>query len=235
MNRFRDPSKWTWWLMGGATVAVVAIWYLVDQKFQTPGVSAAKQTELPQEFQPNGLPNIQNDPLSPKPVVPPQIQPLPQDLTKSKVTLQQPDSKVPLTLPGANALGKQPIAKTEIPPVVFIPQSPDPKNIAPPSSGVRPRKLPSSSADPTVNSPAFSDRPGSLLPNLPDPMERYNSGNSSASVPNVAEPRQQAQPTPVPKASKAPASNPDLANTEDDLDQLPSQMPELFTSGQEKN
>lgn len=225
--------------MGVATIAVVAIWYLVDQKFQDPSASSASQsnqTEIPRDFPPD-LAGLTNEPLNPNPkqAVPPPTQPLPSDLSKSKLTLQQPDSKVPLTLPGASDLGKQSIPKTGLPPVVVMPQSP---TIIPPSSAVRPT-LPTTSKNPTVNSPAFSDRPGSLLPNLPDPMERYNSG-SSAYAPKSKSP--QVEPKPIakespkaPSTTAAPAPNTDAADTGDDLDQLPSQMPELFTSGQEKN
>jgi hypothetical protein len=116
-----------------------------------------------------------------------------------------------------------------------MPQSP---TIVPPASVARPT-LPTTSKNPTVNSPAFSDRPGSLLPNLPDPMERYKSGSSayaSKSESSQVEPRPIAKESPkAPSATAAPAPNTEAADTGDDLDQLPAQMPELFTSGQEKN
>lgn len=237
MKRFRDPSSWTWWLMGGATVAVAAIWYLVDQKFQAPSTSfpndPAAQKRLAEDA---AEPNIDEllKAKQPLPSVDPLTQTLEKDAKPPTVTLKKPiDGLAAGPIENSTNTNKLP-TPSRVSPLVLPSTSVSTTSSVVPS--LRPQQPASPQKQPSLSTPVSPDRPGSLLPNLPDPMERFNSYSapvqSEPVAPKQTQPIAEQKPAPAPAAPAKPEAP---ADTAEDSSNLPSQMPELFTSDPDKS
>jgi hypothetical protein len=221
--------------MGGAMVAVAAIWYLVDQKFQSPSTSLPNDPTLQ-----NGLPGDAAEPSidellkakQPLPTVDPLNPTLPKGAKPPTLTIQKPAE-------GLAAGSSENLANNKLPtpsrvtPLVLPSSSVSAATTTVPS--LRPQQPASSQRQSTLSTPLSPDRPGALLPNLPDPMERFNSYSAPVqSEPPASKPKPIAErePETVPVAPAKPA--PPADSTEDTTD-LPAQMPELFTSDPDKS
>ena len=237
MKRFRDPSSWTWWLMGGATVAVAAIWYLVDQKFQAPSTSFPNDPALQKKLAEDAAEPSIDELLKAKQPLPPPVDPLTQTLQKDAkpptLTLQKPADGVASGSLDNSASNKLP-TPSRVSPVVLPSSSVSTASSAVPS--LRPQLPSAPQKQPALATPGSPDRPGSLLPNLPDPMDRFNSYSapvqSEPAAPRPSQPIAEQKPAPPPAAPAKPEAP---ADTAEDSNNLPSQMPELFTSDPDKS
>jgi hypothetical protein len=224
--------------MGGAMVAVAAIWYLVDQKFQSPSTSLPNDPALQ-----NGLsggaaaePNIDEllKAKQPLPPVDPLNPTLPKDAKPPTVTLQKPADGLAAGLSENSTNNKLP-TPSRVTPLVLPPSSVSSATTTVPS--LRPQQPAPPQRQTTLSTSLSPDRPGALLPNLPDPMERFNSYSSSSPVqsepaaPKTTQPITEQKPAPDPAAPAKPVTT----DTSEDSTDLPSQMPELFTSDPDKS
>lgn len=237
MKRFRDPSSWTWWLMGGATVAVAAIWYLVDQKFQQPSTSLPSDPTLQ-----NGLPGNAAEPnidellkaKQPLPPVDPLVQTLPKDPKAPTVTLEKPANSPAAGAATETTANPKLPTPSRVSPITLPPSSVSTTVTTVPS--LRPQQPVAVQQRTVLSTPTSPDRPGALLPNLPDPMERFNAYSSPVqsepSAPRPPQPMAEKEPAPTPVAPTQPAAP---AETSEDNTNLPAQMPELFTSDPDKS
>jgi hypothetical protein len=222
--------------MGGATVAVAAIWYLVDQKFQSPSTSLPNDPTLQ-----NGLPgDAAAEPSidellkakQPLPTVDPLNSALPKDAKPPTLTLQKPAEGLAAGSSENSTSNKLP-TPSRVTPLVLPSSSVSAATTTVPS--LRPQQPAPPQRQTALSTTLSPDRPGALLPNLPDPMERFNSYSAPVqSEPAASKPKptaeRESEPVPVAPAKPAPP-----ADTTEDTTDLPAQMPELFTSDPDKS
>jgi hypothetical protein len=216
-------------------VAVAAIWYLVDQKFQSPSTSLPNDPTLQ-----NGLsgdaaaePNIDEllKAKQPLPTVDPLNPVLPKDSKPPTVTLQKPAEGLAAG-PLENSTNSKLPTPSRVTPLVLPSSSVSTATTTVPS--LRPQQPAPPQRQTALSTPVSPDRPGALLPNLPDPMERFNYSAPAQSEPpaSKSKPIAEREPEPVPAAPAKPAPP---ADPTEDTTNLPAQMPELFTSDPDKS
>jgi hypothetical protein len=219
--------------MGGATVAVAAIWFLVDQKFQKPGASLPNNPALQNELAGDATEPTLDELLKakePLPPVDPLANTLPKDGKPPTLTLQKPGDGTAVLENGA--MQKKLPTPSRVSPVILPPSTTSSAPSEIPS--LKPQQPATSTQRSALSTPTSLERPGALLPNLPDPMERFNSYSAPVqSEPPVSRPQQPAEKNPAPAPAPVQPETPADAS-EDSIDQ-PAQMPELFTSDPDKS